>query len=104
MVSWYRFTRTSERTRANSSACSKGLVTKSSAPASMARSFCSWPLAVTITTGRKEVASFARQGVQADNLAIWDPGAVPAGLYLAHVRFRGAKNDHVETVSIGVLR
>ena len=60
MVSWYRFTRTSERTRASSSACSNGLVTKSSAPASMLRSFCSSPLAVTITTGRNEVVGSAR--------------------------------------------
>ena len=60
MVSWYRFTRTSERTRANSSACSKGLVTKSSAPCLDGAELLLCPLAVTITTGRNDVASLAR--------------------------------------------
>ena len=43
------------RTRASSSAWSNGLVTKSSAPASMARSFSWSPLAVIMTTGRNAV-------------------------------------------------
>ena len=51
-----------------------------------------------------QVASFHRQGVQSDNVVVWEPGALPAGLYLAHVRFRGAKSDHVETIPVGVLR
>ena len=43
-----------------SSARFTGLVTKSSAPASMALTFWSSPLAVTITTGRKAVSGLAR--------------------------------------------
>ena len=51
-----------------------------------------------------EVASFARRGVQSDNLVVWEPGALPAGLYLARVKFRGAGGDHVEVVPVGLLR
>ena len=59
-VSWYRLTRTSERTLASSSALLSGLVTKSSAPTSIARTFSASPLAVTMTTGMKDVAGFSR--------------------------------------------
>jgi M6 family metalloprotease-like protein len=51
-----------------------------------------------------EVASFKRQGRRADNLETWDPGAAPAGLYLARLRFRGAGGDEHEVVSVGVIR
>jgi hypothetical protein len=50
----------SERTRASSSAWSNGFVTKSSAPASIARRFSCSPDAVIITTGRNSVAASAR--------------------------------------------
>jgi hypothetical protein len=51
-----------------------------------------------------EVASFAREGRQAENLLTWDPGALPAGLYLVNVRVRGAGGEHVQTLPVGVLR
>jgi M6 family metalloprotease-like protein len=51
-----------------------------------------------------EVASFTRAGRPADNLEVWDPGALPAGLYLARLRFRGAGTDRVETIPLGILR
>ena len=41
-------------------------------------------------TSGHEVASFAREGVQGENVQVWDPGGLPAGLYLARMRFRGA--------------
>ena len=52
--------RSSDRTRASSSAWSNGLGMKSSAPASIAATFSCSPLAVTITIGRKLVAGSAR--------------------------------------------
>jgi len=51
-----------------------------------------------------QVASFSRPGLQADNLVVWDPGSLPAGLYLARLRFRGARDERVEVVPVGVLR
>jgi hypothetical protein len=60
IVSWYRFSRTSEATRASSSAWSNGFCTKSSAPACSDGSRCCEPLAVIITTGRNAVRSSAR--------------------------------------------
>lgn len=51
-----------------------------------------------------EVASFTRRGIQSDNVAVWEPGALPAGLYLARVRFRGGGREHVEVVPVGLLR
>lgn len=51
-----------------------------------------------------EVASFTRRGVQSDNLVVWEPGALPAGLYLARVMFHGAGGEHVEVVPVGLLR
>ena len=60
IVSWYRLIRTSDLTRASSSAWSNGLVTKSSAPASMACRFSWSPLAVIITTGRNSVRGSCR--------------------------------------------
>lgn len=51
-----------------------------------------------------EVAAFTRQGLESDNAEVWEPGALPAGLYLAHIRFRGAGSDHVEIVPVGLLR
>jgi hypothetical protein len=51
-----------------------------------------------------EVASFSRSGRPADNLEVWEPGAIPAGLYLARLRFRGTGTERVELVHVGVLR
>lgn len=51
-----------------------------------------------------EVASFTRPGRRADNLEIWDPGTVPAGLYVARLRFRGATSSHSEAITLGLLR
>ena len=55
-------------------------------------------------TSGHEVASFSRPGLQADNREIWDPGTVPAGLYLARLRFRGATSETVGVLQVGVLR
>ena len=51
-----------------------------------------------------EVTSFQRSGHAADNLEIWDPGAVPAGLYVVRVRFRGAGTERTEFVPVGLIR
>ncbi len=50
------------------------------------------------------VASFTRSGRRADNLEVWDPGPVPAGLYVARLRFRGASRTHIEAITLGLLR
>jgi len=57
-----------------------------------------------LDTSGHEVASFSRSGLQADNLVTWDPGRLPAGLYLAQLRFRGSGGDRRETMQVGVLR
>jgi hypothetical protein len=51
-----------------------------------------------------EVASFARSGQRADNLEVWEPGDLPAGLYLARVRFRSAGGEAVQVLPLGLLR
>ncbi len=51
-----------------------------------------------------EVASFTRSGRASDNLEVWDPGRLPAGLYLARLRFRGAGREAVEVVPLGLIR
>jgi M6 family metalloprotease-like protein len=51
-----------------------------------------------------EVASFSRSGQRADNLAIWEPGDLPAGLYLARVRFRSSGREEVQVLSLGLIR
>jgi hypothetical protein len=51
-----------------------------------------------------EVASFTRPGRRADNLEVWEPGRVPAGLYVARLRFRGAGGTHSEAITLGLLR
>jgi len=50
-----------------------------------------------------EVASFTRPGRQSDNLEVWDPGSLPAGLYVARISFKGS-SDHVELVPVGILK
>lgn len=57
-----------------------------------------------LDTSGHEVTSFSRRGRVADNVEVWDPTGVPAGLYVARVRFRGDGAERVETVPIGILR
>ena len=38
------------------------------------------------------------------NLEVWDPGGLPAGLYMARLRFRGGSSERTEVVPIGVIR
>ena len=57
-----------------------------------------------LDTSGHEVASFVRQGVRADNHEVWDPGSLPAGLYMAHLRFAGARGTQVSIVPVGLLR
>lgn len=57
-----------------------------------------------LDTSGHEVASFSRAGLQTDNVAVWDPGHLPAGLYLAHLRFRGARGTRSEVLPVAVLR
>lgn len=51
-----------------------------------------------------EVASFSRSGRRADNLETWDPGTVPAGLYVARLRFKGETSEQRQVVSVGLIR
>jgi len=51
-----------------------------------------------------EVASFTRDGARSENSVVWDPGALPAGLYLARVKFSGAGGSQVGIVPVGLLR
>ncbi len=51
-----------------------------------------------------EVASFTRAGQRSDNLEVWDPGALPAGLYVARLRFSGPGGSRTETLPLGLLR
>jgi M6 family metalloprotease-like protein len=51
-----------------------------------------------------EVTRFTRSGRRSDNLETWDPTGVPAGLYVARVRFSGPGGSHTESVPVGVLR
>jgi M6 family metalloprotease-like protein len=50
------------------------------------------------------VDSFSRAGRQSDNIVTWEPGELPAGLYLAQVRFSAASGTHYESIPVGVLR
>ena len=51
-----------------------------------------------------EVATFRRDGRRADNLETWDTAGTPAGLYIAHVRFKSSGHEHDEAIPVGVLR
>ena len=51
-----------------------------------------------------QVASFHRAGKRSDNLEVWDPGEIPAGLYLARLKFRGASTEHDEVTTVGLIR
>ncbi len=57
-----------------------------------------------LDTSGHEVASFQRQGLRAENTEVWDPGALPAGLYVAHLTFSGAHGSASKVLTIGVLR
>jgi M6 family metalloprotease-like protein len=57
-----------------------------------------------LDTSGHEVAAFTRRGQRSDNREIWDPGALPAGLYMAHLKFTGAGGSHVSILPVGVLR
>ena len=50
------------------------------------------------------MASFTRPGLQGENVQVWEPGSLPAGLYLARLRFRGTTSERVEVLQVGVLR
>jgi M6 family metalloprotease-like protein len=50
------------------------------------------------------VASFTRPGRRADNLEVWDPGPVPAGIYVARIKFRGESSTRSESITLGLLR
>lgn len=51
-----------------------------------------------------QVASFTRDGRRSDNVDVWDPGALPAGLYVAHLKFRGARGEMSQSVPVGLIR
>jgi hypothetical protein len=57
-----------------------------------------------LDTSGHEVASFVRSGSRADNHEVWDPGTLPAGLYMAHIKFSGAHGTQVSVVPVGLLR
>jgi len=57
-----------------------------------------------LDTSGHEVARWSRSGRRSDNLETWDPSGVPAGLYVARVRFAGPGGAHVESLPLGVLR
>lgn len=57
-----------------------------------------------LDTSGHEVASFTRPGRRSDNLEVWDPGRIPAGLYVARLRFRGASGTHDAAITVGLLR
>jgi hypothetical protein len=50
------------------------------------------------------VASFEVPGQIADNVAVWDPGNVPAGLYVVKAHFTGASGTREAAVRVGLLR
>jgi M6 family metalloprotease-like protein len=57
-----------------------------------------------LDTSGHQVASFSRSGLQGENVQVWEPGSLPAGLYLARLRFQGAATEHVAVVQVGLLR
>ena len=51
-----------------------------------------------------EVARWSRSGKRSDNLEVWDPHGLPAGLYVAHIRFAGPGGSRSENVPLGILQ
>ena len=58
---------------------------------------------ITDSSGH-EVASFLRRARQSDNVEVWDPGSLPAGLYLARLRFWGNTSDVVKILPVGIIK
>src|SRR5262249_39948078 len=50
------------------------------------------------------VARFSTPANRADDVYRWDPGSLPAGLYMARLHFRGGGKDQIEILSLGLLR
>jgi hypothetical protein len=57
-----------------------------------------------LDTSGHEVARWTRSGRRSDNYDTWDPAGVPAGLYVARVRFSGPGGSHTESLPLGILR
>src|SRR5262249_55041402 len=51
-----------------------------------------------------EVAKWSRPGHRSDNLEVWDPQGLPAGLYVAHLRFASPSGARAGVVPGGVPR
>jgi len=60
-------------------------------------------ITIVDASGNK-VAAFRDAGRTSDNVAVWDPGRAPAGLYMARLHFRGASREHSEVVLVGVVK
>ena len=50
------------------------------------------------------VTTMRQSGGIADNQILWEPGRLPAGLYVVQVRVEGVSGTHDETVRVGLLR
>ena len=57
-----------------------------------------------LDTSGHQVAHWTRSGRRSDNYEVWDPSGVPAGLYVARVRFSGPGGSRTESVPLGILR
>jgi M6 family metalloprotease-like protein len=57
-----------------------------------------------LDTSGHQVTSFTREGLQGENVQVWEPGGLPAGLYVARLRFHGAASERVEMLQLGLLR
>jgi len=57
-----------------------------------------------LDTAGLEVASFQRDGRIAENIEQWHPGSIPAGLYMVHVRIRGARSEASGVLPVGLLK
>ena len=51
-----------------------------------------------------EIARWERAGRRSDNLDVWDPRGLPAGLYVAHIRFEGPGGSRTENLPLGILQ
>jgi M6 family metalloprotease-like protein len=57
-----------------------------------------------LDTSGHQVAHWTSSGRRSDNFETWDPSGVPAGLYVARVRFSGPGGARTESVPLGILR
>ena len=55
-------------------------------------------------TSGHQVATFTRDAVQGENVQVWDTGKLPAGLYLARLRFKGVTSETSEIREVGLIR